>query len=370
MIASRTLARPDGLGSSSRSIEILYPGTNSFDAIRQHSELFAKTLRGAGIDAKVRAGGALTLAKRMYRGEGSIVIAYMPFSYGRWGFAPQLVFAAAMARVVAKKLRLVLLVHEAQVARVDARSWIMGTWQREQLRALTRISHHVFTSTEANCRVIRSLVSRSEPIHLPIGSTIPVADVDRAEMRESLGIGPSEFVVATLGGRHPSRALRHISAALSLLDSNGHNCVFLNLGNNPPFVPVPPGVRVVQPGALPDRIVSEYLSAADLYLGAFTDGVSTRRTSAAAALAHGLPLLGTEGASTDNLYREHPDALILVPVQDVEMFAATAVRLADDDSRRRALGKMAHEFYLAVLDWPVTARRFMRTLGLSRGEVE
>ena len=51
--------------------------------------------------------------------------------------------------------------------------------------------------------------------------------------------------------------------------------------------------RVVAPGSLPAAAVTEYLRACDLVIQPYPDGVSSRRGTAMAALANGVPVVTT-----------------------------------------------------------------------------
>jgi glycosyltransferase involved in cell wall biosynthesis len=90
--------------------------------------------------------------------------------------------------------------------------------------------------------------------------------------------------------------------------------------------------------------------------------VSSRRTALMAALQHSLPVVGTDGASTDPLLRRANDAMRLVPVGDSESFAWAVSRLALDPGLRAAMGKAARRLYEECFSWPVLARLLHRSL--------
>jgi glycosyltransferase involved in cell wall biosynthesis len=109
--------------------------------------------------------------------------------------------------------------------------------------------------------------------------------------------------------------------------------------------------------------LSLHLLAGDVALLPFTDGVSTRRTAMMAALAHGLPVLGLRGVSTDSSLLEHPEALTLTPVRDTAAYARAAVELTSDADRLRAAGEAARRLYSDQFDWPLVAQRVKAALG-------
>jgi glycosyltransferase involved in cell wall biosynthesis len=105
-----------------------------------------------------------------------------------------------------------------------------------------------------------------------------------------------------------------------------------------------------------------HLWASDLVLLPFTDGVSTRRTTLMAALAHGRPVLGLRGDNTDSVLAAAPDALALTPVGDTVAFSRAAVELTRDPHRLRALGDAGRHLYETRFDWPVMAERVTTVL--------
>src|SRR5690606_28314882 len=59
--------------------------------------------------------------------------------------------------------------------------------------------------------------------------------------------------------------------------------------------------------------VSDQMTSASAALAPIVDGVSTRRTSVAAALAHGLPVVGTDGPCTTDALRRSSAFLLTAP---------------------------------------------------------
>jgi glycosyltransferase involved in cell wall biosynthesis len=113
---------------------------------------------------------------------------------------------------------------------------------------------------------------------------------------------------------------------------------------------------VRDPGRLEADELSVHLWASDLVLLPFTDGVSTRRGTLMAALAHGRPVLGLRGCHTDAVLAEAPDAVALTPAGDRHAFSCAAVELAGDPGRLRATGDAGRRLYESRFDWPVLAQ--------------
>jgi glycosyltransferase involved in cell wall biosynthesis len=116
--------------------------------------------------------------------------------------------------------------------------------------------------------------------------------------------------------------------------------------------------RLHATGALSPEGVSCHLSACDLLIQPYPDGVSTRRTSFMAGLSHGKPILTTSGPSTEPLWMQL-GAAALAPVGDIDAFVKHLNLLCVDSSERARLGQAARKLYEDRFDiaWTATALR-------------
>jgi len=101
--------------------------------------------------------------------------------------------------------------------------------------------------------------------------------------------------------------------------------------------------RLFATGRLSPRDVSHHVAACDLMLQPYPDGISSRRTSAMAALSHGRAIVTTAGWLTESLWTE-AGAAVLVPIDPDALAAATAAMLFDL-SRRKEIGRRAAALY-------------------------
>jgi glycosyltransferase involved in cell wall biosynthesis len=96
--------------------------------------------------------------------------------------------------------------------------------------------------------------------------------------------------------------------------------------------------------AASDPRLSAHLSACDLMIQPYPDGVSSRRTSLLAPLAHGVPIVTTSGPSTESLWLES-EAVAIVPPQNPDDFVAQAQRMLSDPLARARATQAARSLY-------------------------
>jgi len=341
---------------SRRSGLVVYRDTGGVDAIDEYSRRLVAAFVEQGTPAQYVAEG-LSAARRRGGDPAWVLLQYNPFSYGRRGIAPGLLRDAAALRR-RSGTRFAVCVHEPWTYVYDWRSALMAAAHRAQLPALLALADVVLAVTEELARRLGR-----DTIHVPVGSNLTAVALSPRAARERLGIG-SEVVVALFGTNHPSRALDHAEAAIgALATSRGADAVrVLNLGRDAPPLEVPAGVAVDAPGRLEARELSVRLRASDIVLLPFADGLSTRRTTLMAALAHGLAVAGLRGAGTDSVLTGHPEALVLTPAGHPAVYANAVVELAADPARLRTMGEAGRRLYEQHFDWPVLAHRVSSAL--------
>lgn len=186
---------------------------------------------------------------------------------------------------------------------------------------------------------------------LPVPSTLtPVEDASgSAEARRRLA-PPGGLLAGHLGtyGRAVSDLLAEVlpralaaRADLSfLLLGDGSDAFRRHLvAASPALAP-----RLHATGRLSAAALSRHLAACDAMLQPYPDGVSTRRTTAMACLAHGLPLVTTLGPLSEALWEES-DGVATAPVGDPEGLAARLLTLLEDQDERRRMAAAGRRLY-------------------------
>jgi glycosyltransferase involved in cell wall biosynthesis len=336
------------------------------DGIRDYTRMLSAGLRASAVDAEViewagrddrdHARERAAAAARL-RTKDAVVVQYNPFSYGRWGFAPELPLFLARLRARRPRPRIAVMFHEVFVDMRDLRWALMGAWQRAQLLAVQATADVQLCSIQRwTERLARTALGR--PVHhLPVASNLPDARDHRDVTRRALGAGDDTLVLACVGLRHPGRLQEHALAAARRAGAEAASVLLVDLGpGERSSAPLAPNVRLLSTGFLDVDALAGHVAASDVFLAPYMDGVSTRRSTVMGALAHGVAVAGTTGHLTDDVLRRS-DGLVLVDRDGPERFAEAVAGLARDPARRAAVATRGRGLYERRFDWPVMVRR-------------
>lgn len=198
---------------------------------------------------------------------------------------------------------------------------------------------------------------------LPVPSNIEVATAGPANL-EALFPNPGP-VVGHFGtnGKHIVEMLQRLlpgvlasTPANILLLGNGSDRVAREFGNP----------RVQGLGRQENADISRSIQACTMMLQPYTDGVSTRRSSAMAALIHGKALASTSGPATEDIWQRE-DIACLRAAQDSEGLVRCVRELLDNQERRHAFGQRALAAYQQHFSIEQTIRQLIEAGGEPRG---
>lgn len=191
---------------------------------------------------------------------------------------------------------------------------------------------------------------------IPIGANIqpdPPADFDRDKQRALWGVGRQDLLLCYFGFLNASKGAEELVVAVSLLAGRGVPVHLLMIGgqvgaSDPTNAAYLEQVMaLIRDQAIDDRVhwtgftqasqVSANLLASDIAVLPYRDGVSFRRGSLMAAIAHGLPVVSTEPmvsipeiVAGENMW--------LVPARSPEALADAIAPLWNDSALRERLG--------------------------------
>lgn len=284
-----------------------------------------------------------------------VLIQYVPQAYGFKGM--NLMFCLWLnAR---RKRSLFVNFHEVMFALESGRPLpdnLLGTVTALMAILMAHAANHIFVSATVLERILRSRLGVKKAITcLPVPSNIPVVvdphRIHSIRLRYATGGGLighfSTFAPDTklvLQALLPAILADNPTVAVLLLGSGSLKFRDLFLSDHPQFAP-----RLFATGALAPSFLSCAISACDLMLQPYSDGVSTRRSTLMAALEHGRPVVSNRGIATEKFWDE-TGSLALAPAGDINAMRALTRELLSEDSVRARLAANAHELYAREFD--------------------
>ncbi len=294
-------------------------------------------------------------------GPGQILVQYVPQGYGMKGMnLPLCLWLFARRRV-----GITVMFHEVAVAlgrRQPLRHNVIGAVNLAMAFVLTHAARRCFVGAAAWEPRLRPLAPAGAAISwLPVPSNVPVVDdpegvlaVRRTLMAEGgvvlghFGTARESWTAAQLTAVVPPLLRERPDAAFLLIGRDSSGLRSRLLAGTPELQ-----ARVRATGPLTPAGLSRHLGACDLMLQPYADGVSTRRTSLMAALAHHRPVVTTAGAFTEPLWRQS-GAVALVEGGDIAAMGAALAHLMDDAGERARLGAAAGVLYAQRFDIALT----------------
>lgn len=194
-------------------------------------------------------------------------------------------------------------------------------------------------------------VERAARRVIPIAANIlpSAGHVDAAAVRRRRGLSPDAFLVLHFGLLAEDRGLAVLAQASRWLAKDGVEVAVI--GEEPPRAGrLRPrrdldALRAAETEGtlrrlahLPAAELSALLAAADAAVFPFADGASPRRGSLLAAMAHGLPIVTTDGPRVPTGWSVNETPALLVDAGDAAGLVAALLRLRDDNALRRKLG--------------------------------
>jgi glycosyltransferase involved in cell wall biosynthesis len=244
----------------------------------------------------------------------------------------------------------------------------MAVVTRRMAALVGRAAEQAFISIPAWEPLLRALTHSSMPIAwLPVPSGIPVVDAPAAAAAVRARVSDGHPLVGHFGTygalTYPllENALPHV------LTSTDCRCLLLGRGSEAAAADFLRhhssfSGRVCGPGSLPPPELSLHIAACDVMVQPYPDGISSRRTSAMAGLAHGRPIVTTDGRLTEPIWRE--SGVLLCPVGDARALAGAAGALLRDPVRAARLGAEGSAMYDARFDLRHTIAALHRSQGL------
>jgi glycosyltransferase involved in cell wall biosynthesis len=245
--------------------------------------------------------------------------------------------------------------------------------ERVMAKMLLRAASRVYVSTDAWRRYLAPHMPGRQPpglVTLPIPSAIPRCHREpEIAIRRTQLLGGSSTRLVGHFGTFGSEVAPMLSAALTRLlnDDSTISAVCVGSGSDE-FVRSMAGSspavreRILGAGRVSAPEAALTLSACDLLLQPYPDGVTTRRTSIMAGLMNARPIVTTTGHLTEPVWAD-TGAVALAAARDTESFVAAASALLARDDDRAALAARGEKAYRELFALTHTIRKL-------RGAVE
>ena len=297
-------------------------------------------------------------------GETALLWEYVPHMYGRGGVAPAV--PRLVRRLATRKHNSqTITAHEiaAPWSWLPNRAWYAWA-HRQQWQEIVSWADAVVTSTE----VWRDEWQARLPQHgskfsyAASPSTIPVAPVElRRAWRRQRGWEENTLVLGWFGTASAAKQLDWVLAAQKCAQAIGRPVALILIGKAEDIAVAQKSALIQSTGYVEAAAVSQVLQSIDLLLLPFIDGVSERRTSFMAGLAHGTPIATTCGHNTGPTLRQ-ADICSLAPSNDPAVFFQQVTKLLAEPAARRDLGERGRAYYHAHYDWSLVAQHLLQLL--------
>jgi len=285
-------------------------------------------------------------------GPKRILLQWGPTGYGLK--SSNLPFCLWLAWRVVRGDKLVVTFHEAffSLSEPRLRRRAAALVQRAMTILLLNAATEVFISTSCFAESMRAYCFRKTNIKtLPIpANVLPCANPEAiAGIRQSMASN-GEPIVGHFGLYSPNVEVLLIPSLLKLLQNNPRIRVLLIgegstyyrqklLSYNSELSP-----RIGATGACSLDEASTHISACDAMFQPYLDGITTRRGTTMAALAHGKYLVSTRGPNTEDIWKTTP-AVYLLSSREPARIAEELDNLLLSHDRTAHLGREGVKFY-------------------------
>lgn len=278
-----------------------------------------------------------------------LLVQWVPHGYGYRSM--NLAFCLWLARRAAQGDIVELMVHEPFIEMTwrPLRHMVIALVHRLMTRILMGATSRVWVSIPAWESKLRPY-ARGRELRidwLPIPSSIMPS---RGESVRHKYVGPSQLLIGHFGSYGDSVAALLERRLPAIMEAQGLPSLLLVGARSEEFrtalIARHPAwnARVHASGFVPAARLASYLEACDLFVQPYPDGITSRRTSAMAALSLGRPIVTTSGHLTERLWAQ-TGAVALANVADDNSFAVAAIRLMSDASARTRLGQQGQRVY-------------------------
>jgi len=351
----------DALVAAGDDVTVVCPPRSSYAArAARHAGVDAAGVDLVVLDDVYGRLGRRALDERLDRRPSSapttILVQYVPTGFGlRGANIPWCRWLLERARRHGDDVRVVFHEPYFEFTWRPIRQNALAVVERVMAKMLLRAASRVYLSTDAWRRYLLPYMPggrAKDLITLPIPSAIPRCDrvSDIAERRGQL-LGTSTHQLVGHFGTFASQMTPMLEAVLTQVLSEDPNVSAVCLGSgSDEFVRLLVGAvpkirgRVLGTGRISRSDAALTLSACDLMLQPYPDGVTTRRTSVMASLVNARAVVTTTGHLTEPVWAD-TGAVALIRALDNDAFVASARALLANGDDRGTLAARGAQVY-------------------------
>ncbi len=293
-------------------------------------------------------------------GDFSPDIVHIQFQTAAFGMHPAIYFLPRSLFLSREKswARTLITFHDLRPPYLFPKAGPLRTWIT---RYLARSCNAVIATSEEDYTKLGNWSLRQLSL-IPIGSNItttPPRDYERSAWRAKLGVAENETLLCYFGFLNESKGGEALIRALALVPNSKLLMIGGQTGASDPtnaaylarvkklIGELGLSDRVLWTDYTPPEIVTANFLASDVCVLPYRDGASFRRGTLMAALAHGMPIVTTQGATQATRASHLPtlrdgENCLLVPPDDLRALVDAIQRAAASSELRAKIGAAAH----------------------------
>ena len=361
---------------STKCIALLGRRDEPTDAIEEYCHYLDNALRSQCFQLEIRrvpweicgwpdALHALELQAERWRGTW-VLVQYTALAWSRRGFSWRVLRVLKILKSAGARVGIVFHDVEPYMGSRLVDSVRRTVQIRTMRRILTMSNVAVFTVPLERVSWLAAIPSNAT--FIPVGPNLPIPFATAADSAQH---PPTIGVFSITGGQQGARetemilgAVRHASLFLGELRLSvfGRHAELREGHLRAGLKDL--SVELSVDGVIEPKLVVQKLSACDVLLFV-RGGISSRRSSAIAGIACGLPVIAFPGSETAPPITDA--GVVLVPVEEPEQLNRVLVSVLSDAEYRAALAARSRAAYRSHFTWPSIAARFCAMLNKMNG---
>lgn len=370
-------------GSRARCVAILGQRDEPTDAVEEYCQYLGEALKDEGFEIEIirvrwnelgHAASMQELRERIRDAQNEsrndwFLLQYTAMAWSRRGFPLRIV--RFMKFLKQQEVRCAVVFHDAEA--YGGKRWVDHLRRKVQLYAMRRL---LLLSDLSFFTIPREKVSWVPPdarniVFIPVGANLPSPEKAWSQKRDTEDRKPCIAVFSITGnprGLHElsliSEAVSHAAKRVGPLrvvvfgrNSQAGEDLKARLSGSP--------VEVTVLGLIPAEEIVGILGSSDVLL--FVRGqISSRRSSAIAGIACGLPVIAQAGSETAPPITEA--GVVLVPATAPSEFGPALLRVLTDHAYRESLAERSRNAQARYFSWSVIAAQYAKALRESDSE--